>query len=128
MAAASEALATVSAPAPGPDSGIVPSSGSFSLRLVVEGGPEGTRRIVLGVESGAISLTEDPDEELPADVIIALGWADAVALFDGALSAPEAITQGKIRVRGDLSVLVAGQELLVAAAPALAGLRGATEH
>ena len=38
-----------------------------------------------------------------------------MALSDGSLTPAEALTAGRIRVRGDLSVLAAGQELLAAA-------------
>ena len=47
-----------------------------------------------------------------ADVTIALDYEDAAALATGELSPAEALTGGRIRVRGDLSVLAAGQELL----------------
>ena len=50
-----------------------------------------------------------------ADVTIALDYTDAAALATGTLSPAEALTAGRIRVRGDLSVLAAGQELLAAA-------------
>ena len=46
---------------------------------------------------------------------IALAYDDAAALATGGLSPAEALNAGRIRVRGDLSVLAAGQELLAAA-------------
>ncbi len=49
------------------------------------------------------------------EVTIAIGYPDAVALSRGELSPAEALAAGRIRVRGDLSVLVAGQEMLAAA-------------
>jgi hypothetical protein len=65
-----------------------------------------------------------PDDPVPAapDVTVLLGHADAVALSRGELGPAEAIATGRIQVRGDLSVLVAVQGVLAAAAPRLAGL------
>jgi putative sterol carrier protein len=48
-------------------------------------------------------------------VTIVLSYEDAARLSTGELQAADAITAGRIRVRGDLSVLVAGQAMLVAA-------------
>jgi putative sterol carrier protein len=50
-----------------------------------------------------------------AEVTIALDYVDAAALARGELTPADALTGGRIRVRGDLSVLAAGQELLRAA-------------
>jgi len=67
-----------------------------------------------------------PDDPAPAvaaaDVTVFVGYADAAALSRGELGPAEAIATGRIRVRGDLSVLVAVQGVLAAAAPRLAGL------
>ncbi|MHB1583567.1 MAG: SCP2 sterol-binding domain-containing protein [Acidimicrobiales bacterium] len=65
-----------------------------------------------------------PDDRVPAvaDVTVFLGHADAAALSRGELGPAEAIATGRIRVRGDLSVLVAVQGVLAAAAPRLADL------
>lgn len=71
-----------------------------------------------------------PDDPAPAaaDVTVFLGYADAAALSVGELGPAEAIATGRIRVRGDLSVLVAVQGALAAAAPRLAGLSSEAER
>ncbi len=43
---------------------------------------------------------------------IVLSYSDAVALSNGELTPAEALTAGRIRVRGDLSVLVTAQSML----------------
>jgi putative sterol carrier protein len=84
----------------------------------VRGTPDGDVRLVLRTADGALSLEVGPltaDTGAAADVTIALDYRDAAALSAGTLSPAEALTGGRIRVRGDLSVLTAGQELLSAA-------------
>ena len=63
-----------------------------------------------------------------ADVTIALDYAAAADLSRGELNPAEALAAGRVRVRGDLSVLTAAQEALAAAAPLLAPLREVTTY
>ena len=51
---------------------------------------------------------------------IRLTWADAVAMAAGALAPAEAIAAGRVRVRGDLSVLAEAQAVLAEVQPHLA--------
>ncbi len=46
---------------------------------------------------------------------ILISYDDAVAMSKGELAVAEALNAGRIRVRGDLSVLVAAQKILMAA-------------
>lgn len=101
------------------------ASGAFALGLVVTGGPDGERHATMVLADGVLTMALDDDR--PADVTVSLAWPDAAALLAGTFSAADAIAGGRVRVRGDLSVLAAGQGLLSAAGPALAGLRAATE-
>jgi hypothetical protein len=113
------ALAGVVLPAPGPDAGLAASDGRFTVAQEVRGTPDGDVRLVLRTADGALTLDVQPlapdDRGTEADVTIALGYEDAAALSAGTLTPAEALTAGRIRVRGDLSVLAAGQELLSAA-------------
>jgi hypothetical protein len=54
-----------------------------------------------------------------ATATIALGYADALALALGRLDPADALSQGRVRVRGDLAALVAGQQVLAVAASRL---------
>jgi putative sterol carrier protein len=47
-------------------------------------------------------------------VTITLSYGDAASLSKGELSPADALNAGRVRVRGDLSVLVAAQNLLTA--------------
>jgi putative sterol carrier protein len=48
-----------------------------------------------------------------------LRYADALAMARGELEPADALADGRVRVRGDLAVLVAGQAVLAAAAERL---------
>ncbi len=103
-------------PGPGPEAGLAAADGRFRVAQEVRGAPDGDVRLVLQAADGSLTFSLGPlGGPAPTDeveVTIALEYADAVALSRGELSPAEALTGGRIRVRGDLSVLVAGQELL----------------
>ena len=48
-----------------------------------------------------------------------LGYAEALAMARGELDPADALAAGRVRVRGDLAALVAGQDVLAAAAAQL---------
>jgi len=123
------ALAGVRLPEPGPDAGLAAADGRFTVVEEVRGGPDGDVRLVLVADGGAltVALGAPGGEPAEADVTVGLDYADAVALARGELSAAQALTAGRIRVRGDLSVLVAGQQLLEAARQHTAAVDAATE-
>ncbi len=131
-AAFNDALEGVTLPAPGPDAGLLPADGRFSFAEEVTGAPGGDVRVVLRVDDGHLRLSlgpvddrSDPDD---VDLTIVLDYDDAVALAGGRLAVADALNAGRVRVRGDLSVLVAGQELLVAARSATGALHEATTY
>ena len=110
------------------------AQGTFSVAQVVTGGPEGlaapgaaappdangaTVRTVLTVDGGRLTLVEDPAGALAANVTVVLTYDDALAIAQGSLHPADALAAGRVRVRGELSVLVAGQAVLNAASAAL---------
>ena len=122
-------LAGVTLPAPSPDAGLAAADGRFTVAQEVRGTPDGDVLLVLHTEGGSMTLEVGPLAEMTdragttdrvgttdrAEVTIALDYVDAAALARGELTPADALTGGRIRVRGDLSVLAAGQELLRAA-------------
>ncbi len=105
------------------------ADGAFSVAQVVSGvpadvvaeaasaGAAGSEvRVVLSVADGRAHLALDPEGTQTATATIALGYADALALALGRLDPADALAAGQVRVRGDLAALVAGQEVLAAAA------------
>ena len=63
-----------------------------------------------------------------SDVVISLSYEDAAALSRGELDPTEALGAGRVHVRGDLSVLVAGQGILASAAGRMAELQANTSY
>jgi putative sterol carrier protein len=76
-------------------------------------------RTVLSVNQDGVTMTLDPTASLPADVTIVVAYADALAIARGGLDAADALATGRVRVRGELAVLVAGQSVLNAASALL---------
>jgi hypothetical protein len=103
------------------------SDGALSVGQVVTGSPEGTVHTVLRVTEGRATV-ERTDGPAAADVTVSLDYDDAVALSRGELEPGSALATGRIRVRGDLSVLLAGQSVLAAAGAHLSGLAADTTY
>lgn len=112
-------------------------SGSFRVAQVVRGGPDGELVVTMTLEDGRLALElSTPGADLepagPAggepDVTIVLSYEDAAAMSRGQLDPADAITQGRVRVRGDLAVLVAGQLLLAAAVGRLESIHAETTY
>ena len=112
----------------------------FAVAQQVTGGPDGPVGTLLRVDGGTVTLVLTGDTgSAPgapeaavrgpsADVTIALRYEDAVAMSKGQLDPATALGAGRVRVRGDLSVLAAGQAVLAAAGANLASLSAATTY
>ena len=126
MAAFNEALVDVVIAPPGPEAGLAVRDGRFTMGQVVTGGPDGDVRATLRVVDGRVTMTDG--EASDAAVTIRLTWDDAVAMAAGELAPADAIAAGRVRVRGDLSVLAEAQAVLAAVQPQLQELRAVTEY
>jgi hypothetical protein len=124
------ALQGVVLPELGEDVGIAASGGRFSVAQQVHGGPDGEVTLLMTIDAGSLSmaLVDGAGADLRPDVTIVVSYEDAAALSTGELRAADAITAGRIRVRGDLSVLAAGQAMLVAAQPHIQSLAAGTTY
>jgi hypothetical protein len=120
------AVAGAPVPPPADDAALAARDGRFTVSQVVRGGPHGDVATTLEVTPDGVHMRPGADDA--ASVTVAIDWDDAVALASGSLSASEALAAGRIRVRGDLGVLVAGQALLTALHPQLAELTAATTY
>jgi putative sterol carrier protein len=107
-------------PGPGPDAGLGAIEGRFTVVQEVRGTPDGDVSLILRVDGGSLQLDLAPmsgddghhsGDRFDADVTIAVSYGDAAAMSKGELSPAEALNTGRIRVRGDLSVLVAAQQM-----------------
>ncbi len=135
------ALEGVTVAGPGPEAGLGAAGGRFTMVQEVHDTPDGDVRLILRVEDGTLRLDLElqGDGATPGegavgsdgsrtDVTIALSYEDAAAMSKGELAPAEALNTGRIRVRGDLSVLVAAQQMLNAARSGTQQLGSATTY
>jgi hypothetical protein len=118
---------------PGNGSSVRAESGHFSVEQDVTGVPDrpessGPLQVLLSVDDGAVTLSTPEETADRADVVVTLSYEDAAALSRGELDPTEALGTGRVHVRGDLSVLVAGQGILAAAAGRMAELQANTSY
>jgi hypothetical protein len=105
------------------------SARPFTVAQHIADGPDGPIETLLRVDRDVtMALAGPASDGPPPDVTISLHYEDAVALSRGQLDPATALGAGRIRVRGDLSVLTAGQAVLAAARPHLAALGAATTY
>ena len=108
----------------------------FAVAQLVRGGPDGDLLVTMVVEDGRMRLEHgcppglgEPAGATPEPAVtISLSYGDAAAMSKGELDPAQALGQGRVRVRGDLAVLVAGQTLLAAARERLVALQAATTY
>jgi hypothetical protein len=99
------------------------ADGAFSVVEVVTDVPDDIRtagggadvRVVLTVAEGRAHLGLDPTGAAGGTATIVLGYWEALAMARGELDPAEALAAGRVRVRGDLAALVAGQGVLAEA-------------
>jgi hypothetical protein len=110
------------------------ADGRFSVVQVVTGVPEdvqaggGDVHLVLTVAEGKARLGLDLARTVGGTATIVLGYAEALAMARGELDPADALAAGRVRVRGDLAALVAGQDVLAEAAARLGtDLEGLTD-
>jgi hypothetical protein len=119
--AALEALDLSDAVAAAGAGSLAAADGRFSVVQVVTGVPEdvqaggGDVHLVLTVAEGKAHLELDPAGTLGSTATIVLGYAEALAMARGELDPADALAAGRVRVRGDLAALVAGQDVLAEA-------------
>jgi len=120
--------------APGDGGSLAAAGGRFAVAQLVDGVPgAGEVRTLLVVDDGraTLYLVGQGGGEVPQvepDVTLSLSYTDAAQMSRGALSPAAALGEGRVRVRGDLAVLVAGQQLLATASGLLAGLQADTTY
>jgi SCP-2 sterol transfer family len=109
------ALAREPGARPDPEGGLATVDGNFTVVQEVGAAPDGDTRVLLAVTDGVMRLSVDGADDIEPDVTIVIAYDDAVALSKGEVTPAEALIAGRIRVRGDLSVLVAAQQMLAGA-------------
>lgn len=99
---------------------------TLTVEQAVDGTPDGTVRWNVSVHDGKVMLTPGPAAR--PDVRFTTTWDTAVAIARGELAAQRAFVEGRLRVGGDLTVLITHQRAVAAVDDALAGVRAATTY
>jgi predicted lipid carrier protein YhbT len=98
---------------------------TLTIQQVVTDGPDGEIRYAVRVRDGAVTIKQGDDPE--ADVTITEDWETATAVAKGELPAPAAFMSGRIRVAGNVGVLLDAQGSLQGLDVVFADVRGRTE-
>lgn len=96
------------------------------LRQIVVGGPQGDVEYSVAVDDGDVAVRAGTTGR--ADATFTEDYDTAAAINRGELSPQEAFMTGRIRISGNVGVLVASQEVLAGLAPALATVRPSTTY
>jgi predicted lipid carrier protein YhbT len=100
------------------------------VRLVVgqrvRRGPGDEVSYALRLEDGTVRVAPGPADD--ADVTLVQDLDTATAIAQGHLSAQAAFMTGRLRIEGDVSVLLAHQDLVAAVDGALAPVRATTTY
>jgi predicted lipid carrier protein YhbT len=99
---------------------------TLTVEQTVEGTPDGTAVWHVTVADGRVSLTPGPADK--PDLRIAAGWQTATAVAAGTLAAQRAFVEGRLRIGGDLSLLLTHQRALAAVDDVLAPVRARTTY
>jgi hypothetical protein len=97
----------------------------LTLEQVVTGGPLGTVRWHVVLDHGLVQMSTGSAPA--ADLRFTTSYATAAQIASGAVGAQRAFAEGRLRVGGDLSLLVSHQRTLASLDDALATVRADTE-
>ena len=96
------------------------------IQQEVTGGPEGDACWHVRIDHGTVRVLPGPAPD--ADVVFRQDHATALAVGQGELSAQTAFMVGKLRVAGDVGVLMAQHDLLDAVDDVFAPVRAVTVY
>jgi glutamine cyclotransferase len=99
---------------------------SLTVSQVVEDGPDGVAAWTIAIEDGRATLAPGAVDE--ADVRFSTDYDTAAQIASGALAAQRAFVEGRLRVGGDLSLLIAHQRAVARVDDALAPVRAMTTY
>lgn len=102
----------------------------LTLQQVVTDGPEGERRYWLQIEDGSVRVAagDSAESQVDADATFTQSYTTAVAVNRGELSTEDAFLDGRIRLHGDIGVLLRNQGALHNLGAAFAEVRNTTEY
>ena len=99
---------------------------ALTLEQVVTDAPGGTARWHLIIDHGTVELHDGPADA--PDLRLTTDYATAGAIASGSVGAQWAFMAGRLRVGGDVSMLVTHQRALASVDDALADVRAETTY
>lgn len=99
---------------------------TLTVEQTVEGGPDGTVTWHIAIDDGKVGLAPGPATD--PDLRFTTGYDTAALVASGALAAQRAFVEGRLRVGGDLSLLLTHQRAIAAIDDALAPVRADTTY
>jgi hypothetical protein len=99
---------------------------TLTVEQVVTGGPDGPVTWHLAISDGKVALAAGPAPR--ADVRLSTDYPTAAGVAACDLAAQRAFVEGRLRIGGDLSLLIAHQRALAAVDDALAPVRAETTY
>ena len=108
------------------DTADLPADAALTVQQVVRGGPEGEVAWYVELTGGRARLSRGWADQ--AQVTIIEDYPTAVALGRGAISPATAFASGRLRVGGQVGLLVRHQEALAALHAAVAHVQRATTY
>lgn len=98
----------------------------LTVEQTVEDTPDGSVTWHIAITDGRMALDPGPADH--ADLRITTGWETAAAVAAGTLAAQRAFVEGRLRLGGDLSLLLIHQRALAAVDDVLAPVRALTTY
>jgi hypothetical protein len=97
---------------------------TLTVEQAVDDGPEGTTGWHIAIADGHVALAPGPADH--PDLRFTTDYATAAQIAAGTLAAQRAFVEGRLRVGGDLSLLIAHQRAVAAVGDALSAVRAET--
>jgi hypothetical protein len=102
---------------------------TVTLRQVVRGGPAGDVSYTVCIERGRLDVHPDAAERPgPPDLTLVTDYATAAAINKGELDAQQALASARLRISGNLDVLMRGGRSLAALDDVFAEVRSRTTY
>ena len=98
----------------------------LTVEQTVEDTPDGPVTWHITIDDGAMALAPGPADH--ADLRITTRWDTAAAVASGTLAAQRAFVEGRLRLGGDLSLLLTHQRALATIDDVLAPVRATTTY
>lgn len=98
----------------------------LTIEQTVDDTPDGPVTWHIAIDGGRMALHPGPADH--ADLRITTRWDTAAAVAAGTLAAQRAFVEGRLRLGGDLSLLLTHQRALAAIDDVLAPVRAATTY